>query len=427
MSKKWAIIADDFTGAGDSAVQFVSYRKPVFLVVDQTSHEIVRKKLETVVVDTDTRFWEGEAAYRKVAAVTHNLYELGYRTFFKKIDSTLRGNIADEISAVMDAGGFRFAVVAPAAPRNKRTVVDGICMIEGVPLAETAIGKDPFTPVSDGRISSLLQRRFSGAIEELNLACIRSGTAQLIKTIREGLARGVRAFIADAELMDDLKAIATLSSMPGILFVGSSGLAEAVANGKSGLSAVRNNFQGHSILFTIGSLTEKSMMQCNTLLNSEVVGELVVDTSRAIHDPQMEMIRLLELMGKLRGDCPLLLRTDHIVRGGRNGSVDKNVGILISQFLGDISREIVRRRAIKLVFASGGDTAARIVEALETDCIRFVSEIIPGIPFGYFNSAAVGRRIYFVSKSGGFGEDDAMLQCLRLVSSGDTNTREKEE
>lgn len=427
MNRKWAIIADDFTGAGDSAVQFVSYGKPVLLVVDQTSYEMIHKKLETVVVDTDTRFLDGDTAYQKVAAVTRNLYELGYRAFFKKIDSTLRGNVADEIAAVMDAGGFRFALVAPAAPRNKRTVIGGICNIDGVPLSETAIGKDPFTPVSNGRISTLLQSRFSGAVEELDLICVRSGPANLRKRIQEGLARGVRAFIADAELMDDLKVIANLSSLPGILFVGSSGLAEAVANGKGDPSPVRNNFYKGDILFTIGSLTERSMMQCNTLLNNVVAEELVVDTSRAIHDPQIEKIRLLGLMSQLRVDCPILLRTDRIVRRNGNGSVDKNVGILISQFLGEISREIVRRRGIKLVFASGGDTAARIVEALDTDCIRFVNEIVPGIPFGYFKSAAVGRRIYFVSKSGGFGEDDAMLQCLRLVSSGGMNTRGKKE
>ena len=427
MNRKWAIIADDFTGAGDSAVQFVSHGKPVLLMIERTSYEIIRKKLETIVIDTDTRFWEAEAAYRKVIAVTRTLYELGYRNFFKKIDSTLRGNIADEIAAVMDAGGFRFAIVAPAAPRNKRTVIGGICYVEGVPLSETAVGKDPFTPVSNGRISSLLQSRFAGAVEELDLTCVRSGPANLRKKIQEGLARGARAFIADAELIDDLKAIANLSSMPGILFVGSSGLAEAVANGKGGSSAVRNNFYRSSILFTIGSLTDKSMMQCNTLLNNELVEELVVDTYHAIHDAQMEMDRLLDLIAQFRADRPILLRTDRIVRGDESGLVDKNVGILISQFLGDISREIVRKCAIKLVFASGGDTAARIVEALDADYIRYVNEIVPGIPFGYFKSATLGRRIYFVSKSGGFGEDDAMLQCLHLVSSGVMNTRGRKE
>ncbi len=425
MRKKWAIIADDFTGAGDSAVQFVSCGKPVLLVLDKDTEHLDSASLGTVVVDTDTRFGTGEESYRKVASVTRYLYDRGYRHFFKKIDSTLRGNPAEEIAAVMDEGGFRFALVAPAAPRNRRTVVDGVCLVDGVPLPETSIKHDPFTPVEEGQFNCRLQSRFPGAIEELRLSCVRSGTASLLEAIRQGLARGSRVFVSDAETMEDLYALAALSSVAGILFAGSSGLAEAVANGGGCSTWNRHAIPRNRILYSVGSLTDKSAVQCLALVDSGNIDEIVVDTARVLSDPAAEFGRILETLAGSSCDRTVLVRSDGIVRtSGSGGCVTKDAGVAISRFIGKISKEIVLRRRIRLVFASGGDTAARIVEELDTSSIRFVSEIIPGIPFGYLHSASLGRRMYFVTKSGGFGENDAMLRCLDLVSSGRGDGRE---
>ena len=365
----------------------------------------------TVVVDTDSRFLDSDEAYRQVASVTRSLYLHGYRHFFKKIDSTLRGNIADEIAAVMDAGGFRFTVVAPAAPRNGRTVKGGMCMIHGIPLSETSLANDPFTPVVDGKIANHLARKFSETIADIPLSIIRSSTAALEERIREGLERGIRVFIADAETMDDLKSITTLVTQAGILFAGASGLAEAVANGAGSSSAITCNVPRGQMLFAIGSLTERCAIQCRKLVDNERVHEIVIDSAAALDDAQNEIRRITRLVASCKPDRPLLIRTDCIIR---NGGLES--GSLISRFIGEVSREIIGIRAIRMVFASGGDTAARIVERLDVESIRFVSEIVPGIPFGYMKSAALGRRIYFISKSGGFGGDGALVDCLRLVS-----------
>jgi uncharacterized protein YgbK (DUF1537 family) len=420
MSKQWAIIADDFTGAGDSAVQFVSYGKPVFFLVKQDGAGARQRysSSRTVVIDTDSRFLGSSEAYRRVAEATRALYGHGYRHFFKKIDSTLRGNIASEIAAVMDAGGFRFAIVAPAAPKNGRTVVGGICRIGGVPLSETALANDPFTPVVEARVLKHLAERFSGAVEELNLGEVRSGTGMLVSRIQEGLARGIRVFIADTETMDDLRAIASLASQAGALFVGSSGLAEAVADYGEIPENLARRFPEGKILFSIGSLTDRSETQIKELLMNGEFEDLVVDSSKAVEDPAAEAERLRKRLDSIRADRPLLLRTDGIVRLNASGVVDKSAGAAISRFIGAMAKEIVDRRSIRLVFASGGDTAARIVDMLDTEGIRFINEIVPGIPFGYFRSRAVGRRVYFITKSGGFGGDDAMLKCFRLVRAG---------
>ena len=422
MYSKWAIIADDFTGAGDSAVHFVSQGDPVLLLVNKNAFKEIGDKPETIVLNTDTRFLDRDTAYRKVFEATCNLYSWGYRNIFKKIDSTLRGNPADEIAAVMDAGGFKFVIVAPSAPKNRRTVVDGICMINGVPLHKTTIANDPFTPITSDKISDIFQIRFSQSIKELPLSCIRSKKDNLFEIVKNEVTRGTRVFISDAESIEDLKKLSSLSSLEGILFAGSSGLAEALAGSVNHFSSIHTPvIPLNQILFTIGSLSEQSQIQCKNLLDNEEINEIIVEASNIVIDPQKERDRILRKLDYLRQKCPILLRTDAIINKTDSGSIDKNIGAIVSQFLGDLSREIIQRCNIKLLFASGGDTASQIIKYLDTDVIRFVSEIIPGIPFGYFNSPAVGRRIYFISKSGGFGEEDAMLQCLRLVSSGAVN------
>ncbi len=112
----------------------------------------------------------------------------------------------------------------------------------------------------------------------------------------------------------------------------------------------------------------------------------------------------------------MLIRTSGSNTPGSAASADKYSGLAISGFLGELTLQTVRERRIRFLFASGGDTAARIAGAMQTDAIDFVAELLPGLPFGSFRSAALGRKLYFVTKSGGFGGPDAMADALALVS-----------
>ncbi|MFZ2781805.1 MAG: four-carbon acid sugar kinase family protein [Rectinemataceae bacterium] len=420
MNSYWTIIADDFTGAGDSAVQFGSVGKPVRLLLDAPAENIRSRILAAIVVDTETRFLSADEAYIRVAAVTLDLRKAGSHSFYKKIDSTLRGNPADEIAAVMDAAGYRFAVVAPSAPLNKRTVVNGICYVDGQPLSATAAAHDPFTPVTESRIANILERRFPGAVRELRLDLVRAGKNALESRVAEGISNGARVFVADAETIADLKAIAELSSQVGVLFVGSSGLADAIAKKDAGQqSSLRLSlprFPRGKTLFVNGSVTPTSNIQCECLLRLGGVFEITVNSMSALSAPSAERKRLLDLLAKAPSRNSLLIRTSRPDGPEANDLSIKEAGVAISCFLGDLALEAARLHNVRFLFASGGDTAARIMKVLGAESIDFVSEIFPGLPFGYFHSVALGRRIYFISKSGGFGDQDAMAKSLTMVS-----------
>ncbi|PKL07333.1 MAG: hypothetical protein CVV53_00055 [Spirochaetae bacterium HGW-Spirochaetae-9] len=425
MRKDWVVIADDFTGAGDSAVQFRSEGRPVRLLLNPGAFQETRQRnLAATVVNTDSRFLPSAEAYACVAETVRHLHKAGARFFYKKIDSTLRGNPADEIAAVMDAAGYRFAIVAPSAPKNGRIVSGGMCYVGGIPLAETAMGRDPFTPVTESRIAKILEKRFPGKVYELPLSAVRGGEASLRATVEERASLGMRIFVADAETMEDLGSIATLSSLEGGLFAGSSGLAEALAKKAVSVPYSLPHVSKGRVLFVIGSITPTSKVQCENLVRSGIVSEVVADPHAILSDPSEEKRRLLGIISLLSLRKALLLRTGETIRPTDAQISGNTIGSSISAFLGELTLEVAQLRAIRFLFASGGDSAARIAESLGAESIDLVAELSPGLPFGYFRSKLLGKRLYFASKAGGFGDPMAMAASLGLISPAPANRKQ---
>ncbi|HCO48517.1 MAG TPA: hypothetical protein DIT55_03440 [Spirochaetaceae bacterium] len=417
MRKDWVVIADDFTGAGDSAVQFRSEGRPVRLLLNPGAFRSTRQRnFAATVVNTDTRFLPAAEAYARVAEMVRHLRDAGARLFYKKIDSTMRGNPADEIAAVMDAAGYRFAIVAPSAPKNGRIVSGGVCYVGGIPLAETAMGRDPFTPVSESRVAKIMEKRFSGESYGLALSAVRGGEATLRAAVEEGLSLGKRLFVADAETMEDLGSIAALVSLDGGLFAGSSGLAEALAKKASSVPFSLPRVSKGRVLFVIGSITPTSKIQCENLVRTGLVSEIVADPPAILSNPSDEKRRLLGIVSLVPAGRALLLRTGETICPADARIPGNAIGSSISAFLGELTLEIVKLRGIRFLFASGGDSAARIVASLGAGSIDLVAELSPGLPFGYFRSKLLGKRLYFASKAGGFGDPMAMAASLALVS-----------
>lgn len=116
-----AVIADDLTGASDSGVQFARKGLRTQVIFDWLGLSDGKDSLDTVVIDTDSRSIPGSMAYDRVSQAAYVLKQKGFTSIYKKLDSTLRGNLGQEIKAVMDVYGFEAAAVVPAFPRIGRT------------------------------------------------------------------------------------------------------------------------------------------------------------------------------------------------------------------------------------------------------------------------------------------------------------------
>ena len=213
------IVADDLTGAADSAA-LMTRRGPTAVVTEaggDWSRDVI------VSVDTDSRHCEPDVAAARVAAAARQARQLGAEVF-KKVDSTLRGNIAAELRAVAEAlavDGVRpLVVLAPAFPALGRTTVHGVVHVDGAALAAHGI---------DGDVAALLQR---GGLRTRRLGVEGPAHVERLATAFDRAQHaGLDAVVVDGETDEQLRTVVDASRLTRspVLLAGSGGLARPLA------------------------------------------------------------------------------------------------------------------------------------------------------------------------------------------------------
>ncbi|SEQ48356.1 Uncharacterized conserved protein YgbK, DUF1537 family [Devosia sp. YR412] len=124
-----AVVADDLTGALDAAAPFAARGLSTVVALGVDGLEAALASGAAVIgVSTDSREIAPELAQQAVAECVSRL-PAGLE-IFKKVDSRLKGNIAEELDALR----FERALVVPAIPAFGRVVRDG--RVEGFGVAE---------------------------------------------------------------------------------------------------------------------------------------------------------------------------------------------------------------------------------------------------------------------------------------------------
>src|SRR4051812_10256876 len=129
------VIADDLTGALDTAAPFAArgWRTCVVpwpgssTLATATEWQRMAGASDVVVVDTSSRHVAPREAARRVRAAVTAAQGIRRRRgadayqLYKKIDSTLRGNVAAELAAFRATTGVARLPLAPAFPAQGRT------------------------------------------------------------------------------------------------------------------------------------------------------------------------------------------------------------------------------------------------------------------------------------------------------------------
>ncbi|CCO50307.1 conserved hypothetical protein [Vibrio nigripulchritudo SOn1] len=119
MSTRLLIIADDLTGALDTAVPFCSVNNKVLVAVsNEALADALQSDADIVAVSTRSREMDSEEAFEQVK---HAVDLAKGIPIFKKVDSRLKGNLVSELNAIPDAS----FLVAPALPSFERVVING--------------------------------------------------------------------------------------------------------------------------------------------------------------------------------------------------------------------------------------------------------------------------------------------------------------
>jgi uncharacterized protein YgbK (DUF1537 family) len=152
---RWILsIADDLTGALEAGAQFAGAGLRSRVHADTAAAP--EAGFPVLVIDTETRHLPPAEAYSRVLETAICARQHTPSLVYKKTDSTLRGNIAAELRALVDVFPDQSVIYVPAYPAMGRTVRDGRLFVHGVPAHLGAFAADLLNPVRDNDIRALL-------------------------------------------------------------------------------------------------------------------------------------------------------------------------------------------------------------------------------------------------------------------------------
>lgn len=423
------VIADDLTGAMDTGAQFrragvstVVYLGPGALGETGVVAGASECGPHVLVVNTATRNRPPEEARRIVEAVCAWLRDAGAAWVYKKIDSTLRGNIGIELDAVMDCMELPFACVAPAFPALGRTTVDGHMLLNGQPVKHTEMSADALSPVRDSFVPAVVRRQSRRLIRHMPLSLVRQGARTMAHSLREAFLSGIEVIVIDSETQHDLDqtAAAVMSLYLPVIMCGSAGLALGLVNslglagmcgafqtpGTPGMSpSVERRAHTAPAIIVVGSRSRVAAGQLEYLRAHASAAHFDL----GIHELKAGGgLQLGPIIEALEAGCDVALSATCVsIPAGETSDT-------IVAGLGGVVRTLLERLGTRSLVLTGGDTAVGVCAQLEALRIVLAGEILPGMPVGTLAGGPFDG-LTVVTKAGAFGDEDALLQALRYV------------
>lgn len=397
MSTVIAIVADDLTGAGDTAVQFVRAGWSTRLSVEGAEEALAAgaPDAEVLAVTTQSRAMSDADAARVVQDNVARLRAAGAQRLYKKVDSTLRGAFKAEIEAARVAWREdAIAVICPAFPATGRTVEAGVLTVNGKPVTETSAATDPVTPVTESHIPTLL-----------GCGHVAAEAGESAQSLAARIAKAGHVVVVDARNDDDLELLARAIAELGerVMPVGAGGLAVPLARVWAGAD------QRSPVIVVVTSQHSAARGQAEAL---RAAGATVwLPTLAQLADAaQWEAwaAPLVEGLAKSDSDAQTLLL---LAPEGRRDDLDSDT---VAERLGTLAARLVTETGAAGVVATGGDGARQTLLALAANGIALVDEVMGGVPLGTMTGGkAAGLPV--VTKAGGFGTEDVLVRAVRAI------------
>jgi len=381
------VLADDLTGALEVGALFAGRGLPALVTMEtRLDPECLEETVLVHVINTETRHLAPDEAFRIVHTIARAARDKGIRYIYKKTDSTLRGNIASELSAIAAAFPDFPLVYVPAYPRLGRTIIDGKLYVNGVPVSETSYSDDKLNPVLESHVPALLKAA------GLPVHSIRADA------LHEPMPAAV--YVLDGTTEEDLRSAARFFAVTRQL---------SLAAGPAGFAPHFADFVNlprsapppmpsiRSCLVINGSRHEMSVAQ---IQHAEAQGWLVIDTTSVSSAPSGWVIL-------------------------RNPPLNSPSELDFVARLGELVRNILKQISLDAMVVFGGDTVYGILKAIGLNSVWPIGEVLPGVPVTRVKAVALAsvRRMrkqdfYLITKAGGFGTPDLLtLVRERLLES----------
>ncbi len=410
---KLFVVADDFTGALDTGVQFAKAGVKVLVRMDAAfDAAALPEDIEVLVVDTESRHLGPGEAFDVVYDAVDLAVRAGIPHIYKKTDSGLRGNIGAELAAALEASGARELDFVPAFPQMNRLTIGGTAYIGGQLVEDSVFGKDPFNPVKHSSIEEIIHLQTD--------VPVLSGTDP-----EEPEEPVIRVFdiSSEGELSVTAEDIAKKNGIR--LSAGCAGFAEVLPEFlKLSVSAEDKQipFRG-GLLVGNGSVNPVSIAQLN---HAETAGffrrRLSVEEKldEGFWDTEEGKGRIAELKKLLEENRGVLLDTNDPLMSEDTPRYVEKLGISretmrrrISGAMGKLLKELLALGEDRTLLVMGGDTLQSFLSQVGVKEMRPLKEMLPGTVLSEFHWN--DKLYHLLSKSGGFGDPELIVELEKLV------------
>ncbi|MCK1511156.1 Hrp-dependent type III effector protein [Bradyrhizobium sp. 190] len=354
------LLADDLTGALDTAAEFVGLCGPFDVTWPMA---LSTNRSASLAIDSGTR----ELARAESAEIVGRLAPLLHEgtIAYKKVDSLLRGEWAAELGACLRSGYWGSCVVAPAFDYQGRRTRDG----------------QQFARTPDGDWYQVGENLLAQLRAE-NIDAWQGG----LDTLSHG---GVQVFDADSDRdLDRVVEIGRRLAVP-VLWCGSGGLAGALARGS------RADVPRHLKKPVLGLFGSDQTVTASQL---EVCGEATVALAEGDAGGAARVHR------KLADDGVALVKfslPERLSRAEAARRIAREITALISEL--DPPGTLI---------VAGGETLKAVCVALGAHALQVAGRLVPGLP----RSILQGGRwagVDVISKSGAFGTRELWRDLLQ--------------
>lgn len=410
---KLLVIADDFTGALDTGVQFKAKDSLVLIYQpgDGTIRETMKRNIQVLVIDAETRHLSPKDAYDTVFAITSMAVELGIRYIYKKTDSGMRGNIGSELAAFYDASGGRNIHFLPAFPQMGRTTQNGVHYIDGVPVSQSIFGQDLFEPVRHSDIREIIGEQSAVPVSLMGETVSREPPKGILvydSTTEVGMARLAARLKEEGQLY----LMAGCAGFAGILF------------DQLGIQPRENALPAF----------EKRLLTICGSINSVTAGQLdyaaAAGAWRVALTPEQKLTcgwagspeglrTVAEWMASIPPDRSAIIECgvedgrETARYAGQHGIELSEARCRIADNMGGVLMQLLNAGLKATLLVTGGDTLLAFMQHIRQNALAPICEILPGVVLSQVTYQNAGYNL--LSKSGGFGQKDLLVQLERYI------------
>lgn len=420
------IVADDLTGANDTALQFQLKGANTQILLDEDNAPVNLKTTQTWAISTESRNIDPQSAYEKAKSAAAFLKEnINPDFYYKKIDSTVRGNIAVEVLAMLDVLDYDAVVLIPAFPQEGRVTVGGYHLLKGIPIERTEMARDPHSPIFESHLPILLRSQLGDENKDLigsiELTTVMKGAGPILMKLKELISEGKKIIVMDSVSTVDIEQIvlAIGKSEYKILPAGTAAAAQVL----SGIwlpdvspQHFSKTFPELPKLVISGSATQITSNQITRLEEADDFENILVihlDMKTILDGVMDELVE--RITSNLGSNNIVIVHTSDLIRDfdgfsefSLNAELTKSgLANVITDFLAELTRRVVSQKDVILI-TLGGETSYKCCEAIGANQLQLIDEVAPAIALSMDHSAR-----WIVTKSGNLGGVNTLVDILK--------------